>query len=253
MQRRGIEAVLGQRLGDDIDVALAVAEHDGVLDVLGFADQAAQRLALGASRSPEGTSVCAIVVAAVAGRRPPCGSDCAGTARSAGVISGGIVAEKKSVWRLDGMQLADPLDVRDEAHVEHAVGFVDDEDLDPVSISLPRSKWSSRRPGVAISTSTPRSSFFPGRRKIRRRSAAPSSLLSLPYFRSCPRPGRRVRGSAQGSANAACAPWHGRGQNLDHRQGEGRRFAGAGLRDADNVAPLSTWGMPCAWMGVGVM
>ena len=27
-------------------------------------------------------------------------------------------------------QLADPLDVRDEAHVEHAVGLVDDEDLD---------------------------------------------------------------------------------------------------------------------------
>ena len=28
MQRRGVEAVLGERLGHDIDIALAVAEHD---------------------------------------------------------------------------------------------------------------------------------------------------------------------------------------------------------------------------------
>ena len=46
------------------------------------------------------------------------------------VISGGMVAEKNSVWRVNGVELEDALDVRNEAHVEHAVGFVDDHHLD---------------------------------------------------------------------------------------------------------------------------
>ena len=41
-----------------------------------------------------------------------------------------MVAEKNSVWRRGGKQLADLLDVGNEAHVEHPVGLVDDEDLD---------------------------------------------------------------------------------------------------------------------------
>ena len=45
------------------------------------------------------------------------------------VISGGMVAEKNSVCRVNGRQLEDALDVGDEAHVEHAVGFVDHHDL----------------------------------------------------------------------------------------------------------------------------
>src|SRR3546814_8227626 len=45
MQRRGIEAVLGQRLKEDVDVLLAIAEDQCVLDVLG-ADQPPQGLAL---------------------------------------------------------------------------------------------------------------------------------------------------------------------------------------------------------------
>ena len=45
-------------------------------------------------------------------------------------ISSENVAEKSSVCRAAGMQRDDPLDVRDEAHVEHAVGFVEDQDLD---------------------------------------------------------------------------------------------------------------------------
>jgi hypothetical protein len=44
-------------------------------------------------------------------------------------ISSEKVAEKSSVCRTGGHERDDPLDIRDEAHVEHAVGFIEDEDL----------------------------------------------------------------------------------------------------------------------------
>ena len=46
-------------------------------------------------------------------------------------ISCGMVAEKNSVWRFR-QHGDDALDVMDEAHVEHAVGFVEHQDLDLV-------------------------------------------------------------------------------------------------------------------------
>ena len=53
----------------------------------------------------------------------------------------------------------DALHVGQEAHVEHAVGLVEDEHLDACERSQSRLLHrSSRRPGVATSTSTPRRS-----------------------------------------------------------------------------------------------
>ena len=46
VQRGGVELVLQQRAVQLRDFALAVAEHDGVLEAVGGADQPAQRLAL---------------------------------------------------------------------------------------------------------------------------------------------------------------------------------------------------------------
>ncbi len=40
------------------------------------------------------------------------------------------VAENSSVWRAAGEQVEDPADVGHEAHVEHPVRLVEDEDLD---------------------------------------------------------------------------------------------------------------------------
>ena len=51
--------------------------------------------------------------------------------RESCAIGGGIVAEKKSVWRRSGKVLQDAADVGQEAHVEHPVGLVEDEDLEP--------------------------------------------------------------------------------------------------------------------------
>jgi hypothetical protein len=46
------------------------------------------------------------------------------------------------------------LDVADEAHVEHAVGFVEHQDLDADRSRVFCWTWSSRRPGVATRMST---------------------------------------------------------------------------------------------------
>ena len=51
-------------------------------------------------------------------------------------MSGGIVAEKSSVWRCGGSFAMMRSHVVDEAHVEHAIGFVEHEDLDAVEIDV---------------------------------------------------------------------------------------------------------------------
>ena len=45
-------------------------------------------------------------------------------------IGRGIVAEKKTVCRSSGTCAQDRLDVVDEAHVEHAIRFIEDDHLD---------------------------------------------------------------------------------------------------------------------------
>ena len=71
-------------------------------------------------------------------------------------ISGAMVAEKKSVWRVNGVRLKmrsisgiKPMSSMRSASSTTMI-------CTPVSKSLPRSKWSSRRPGVAMRTSAPR-------------------------------------------------------------------------------------------------
>ena len=46
----------------------------------------------------------------------------------------GTVAEKSAVWRSRGVRRRDPLDVGQEAHVEHAVGLVEDQVVDVVEL-----------------------------------------------------------------------------------------------------------------------
>ena len=70
-------------------------------------------------------------------------------------ISGAIVALKKSVWRVNGVSLnirsisgMKPISSIRSASSTTIISI-------PVSSNFPLSKWSSRRPGVAINTSTP--------------------------------------------------------------------------------------------------
>ena len=119
-----------------------------------------RRFSLAARSLREGrnlTTICSMFSAAVAWRAT---SMRAGADRKVLVmrsISGAMVAEKNSVWRVKGVRLKmrsisgmKPMSSIRSASSTTMI-------CTPVSRSLPRSKWSSSRPGVAISTSTPRS------------------------------------------------------------------------------------------------
>ena len=108
----------------------------------------------------------------------------------------------------------------------------------PVRSSLPRSKWSSRRPGVAISTSTPRVIFMSWSPKETPpiRSATFSFWLhAVPVEAFLDLRGELARrlqdqGARHAGAGAALL------EQREHRQCEGCGLAGAGLGDAQDVA-----------------
>ena len=74
-------------------------------------------------------------------------------------ISGGMVAEKNSVWRAGESrpQIRSISGIKPISSIRSASSMTNTSTA--VSSSLPRPKWSSSRPGVAISTSAPRSSL----------------------------------------------------------------------------------------------
>jgi hypothetical protein len=74
----------------------------------------------------------------------------------------GIVAENSTVCRSLGRLGEDLLELLGEAHVEHLVGLVEDDDRDGGQVEAAALDGSSARPGVATTTSTPRSSSGPG-------------------------------------------------------------------------------------------
>jgi hypothetical protein len=169
VQRAGVEAVPLQRAGQRRHVALAVAEDDRVLEVVGAADQRAQRRALFLRLAAGRTSAASIVLAVEFGARTSIlhrvGRNWSARRSDLGRHGG---REEQRLPR-ERQQLADALDVGDEAHVEHAVGLVDDEDLDAGQQDLAALELVEQRPGVAIRTSAPRSSFLFWSSKRRRR------------------------------------------------------------------------------------
>ena len=72
------------------------------------------------------------------------------------VISGGIVAEKNSVWRVNGTSetIRSISGIKPISNMRSASSIT--KTSTPRSKTPPRSTWSSRRPGVAINTSAPR-------------------------------------------------------------------------------------------------
>src|ERR1700722_16477540 len=159
MQRADREIVLLQGTVDDLHVPLAVAEDDRILEIIRAANDAPQGGALlfgGASRRHESLND-------VLGGRGGAGaretSTRTGLGRKASarrVISGGMVAEKNSVWRVNGTSLQ----MRSMSGMKPMSSMRSASSMTRISIALrsrtPRPVKSSRRPGVAMTTSAPR-------------------------------------------------------------------------------------------------
>ena len=104
--------------------------------------------------------------------------------------------------------------------------------------TLPRSRWSIRRPGVATTTSTPRAQrASPAARAARRRrpTSRPSGVCCAYFWKlssTCRQSSRvGVSTSARSAARSVEQP-------VDDRQRERGGLAGAGLREADEVAAV---------------
>src|SRR5262245_22096360 len=132
MQRRRLEAMANERAMQLRDLALAIAEYDGVLEVLARTDETARVVALfvrlASGRDQEWGAV-GIRRCRPRPRRRDLDrmvqellGDAPDLRRHRRCEEQGLTGERH--------ELADALDVRNEAHVEHAVGFIDHQELD---------------------------------------------------------------------------------------------------------------------------
>ncbi len=146
------------------------------------------------------------------------------------------------------------LDGGQEAHVEHAVGFIQHQDARPAPVSpAALRKSSARRPGVAIITCAPRRmacnwvcSFMPPTTTAAR-MPVPSAILRKPslIWMASSRVGVRIRALMPGAAGCC-------GQPLEQRKQKGQRLARAGLRRYDQVAgrrARAEWLAACTGVG----
>ena len=221
------------------DVALAVAEDDGVLHAFGRADQAAQRVAL------------VVRLAAGLGQKLGRGGDGGGRA---GDFDADRIVQKLfgdapdfrrhgggEEQRLAGErnELADALDVGDEAHVEHAVGFVDDEQLDAVEqqpSALEMVEQAAGRRDQHIDAARELGVLVVERDAAddqRDVELVVDAVFDKTFFDLRREFARRLEDERARHARAGAAFF----QHGQHRQHECRRLAGAGLRDAEHVAP----------------
>ncbi len=154
------------------------------------------------------------------------------------------VAEKNSVWRSRGQEANDAPDIGDEAHVEHAIGLVEDEHFDARQVDRallrrgraggPASRRRSPAPAAACAPADQ------GHAAVDRRSSVPAAGR-----RTCerfPRPAPRssrvgvTHEDADRPTAAGLRVSRVRCQPLEDGQHEGRRLAGARLGAGEQVA-----------------
>ena len=171
------------------------------------------------------------------------------------VISGGMVAEKNRVWRFGGVSLKmrSMSGMKPMSSIRSASSTTISST--PFSIILPRSNRSSRRPGVAISTSTPlfsAATWSPIDTPPISRTQL--SLVPLAYFSKLI---ATWSASSRVGASTSARGIRARARPLDRRSMRGRVKAA--------VLPVPVWAMPStsrparatgmawAWMGVAVV
>ena len=240
VQRLHRKAVAQQRAMQRGDVAFAIAEDDGVLHALGGANQAAQRVALLGA------------VAAGPGQELGCGGD--GGGRS-GDFDAHRIAEKLlgdapdfrrhgggEEQRLAGerYELADALDVGDETHVQHAIGLVDDEELDAAEqkpSALVMVEQAAGRRDQNIDAAHQLGVLVVERDAADDQRDVELIVVDAVFDEALFDLRRELAGRLQ-NQRARHARSRSTGfQHGQHRQHECRGLAGAGLGDAQHVAP----------------
>ena len=137
----------------------------------------------------------------------------------------------------------------DEAHViEHAVGFVEHQDLDLDRVGWPCSARSSRRPGVATRMSTPFCSalicgFMPAAAEDHGRLELEVLAVGLDRFSTwaashASAPATRAHRTVLAALDRLGAVL----QAVQHRQREGSGLAGAGLGAGEQIVTLEHGG-----------
>ena len=136
-------------------------------------------------------------------------------------------------------ELADALDVGDEAHVEHAVGFVDDQKLDaghqqPAALGMV--EQAARRGDQHVDAADQLAVLV-----VKRHAADDEGDVELVVLAVLVEAfldlRRELAGRLEDQRARHARPRAALLEHGEHRQHEGRGLAGAGLRDAEHVAP----------------
>ena len=147
-------------------------------------------------------------------------------------------------------------DVVDEAHVEHAVGFVEHEDFDPREIDVALVHQVEQAAGRGDEMSTPLRSArtcVPWLTPPNGERRAQAEVAAIGGEALADLAGEFAGGGEdQDAAGLAAERRPVAGEPLQDRQGERGRLAGAGLGEPITSRPSRTSGMVCAWIGVGV-
>ena len=158
-----------------------------------------------------------------------------------------VAREQQRLARLGGVAAMILRHGRPEAHVEHAVGFVEHEHLHAGSDARRLcSMRSSRRPGVATSTSTPlsRALAICGLYGHAADYGEDAVLRGLRRWRSHTSPiccGKLARGGDHQHERSLACPWHAQSLSMVGRRERGG-LARAGLRGGDEVAAFEHLG-----------
>ena len=238
--------VLGQRLGQDVHVGLAVAEDDRVGQALALGvDQGAQQVALllGGHVAAGGGQFDQALRDGFAGRRlardlDPFGrvQEGVGDALDLGRHRG---AEEQRLAR-EGGQLEDALDIGDEAHVQHPVGLVHDHDLHAGQqelAALEMVQQAARRRDQHIDAAVDQLVLLAERDAADQQRLGQAGMLGIDVEVLGDLRGQFARGAQDQRARHA-RPRAATAQQRDHRQREAGGLAGPGLRDPQHVTTL---------------
>ncbi len=133
----------------------------------------------------------------------------------------------------------DALDIGDEAHVEHAVGFVDHQDLDVREqdlAALEQVDQPARRRDQHVDAAVELALLVGEAFAADEQRHVELVVLAIDLER-LGHLGRELARRLEDERARHARPGAAGGQDVDHRQGEGGGLAGAGLGAAENVAP----------------